>query len=162
MKVALSLGSNKGNRKSFLFRAIKELLVRNVISSVECSTFFENAALLLDGSPSDWDCDFINCVVVGKTMFTLQKLFYSIKEIEKFLGRESGRRWAPREIDIDILLYGDKQVQNNECIIPHIGMLERDFVLLPLKEVAPNWLYVGEGKYKNVSIANIVKGKYGL
>ncbi len=162
MKVALSLGSNKGDRKNFLFRAIKELSVLTVISSIECSTFFENAALLLKGSPPDWDRDFINCVVIGDTKLTLSELLRSVKHIEKSLGRKEGKRWAPREIDIDILLYGKVQIQNHECSVPHIGMLERDFVLLPLKDVAPNWLYTGEGKYQNISVANIVAEKYGL
>lgn len=162
MKVALSLGSNKGNRESFLFRAIKELLERKILLDIECSAFFENSALLLEGSPSDWDCDFINCVIIGNTNLEIRNLFDSIKSIERFLGRNYSKRWAPREIDIDILLYGETSIDHNEYKVPHVSMLERDFVLLPLKEVAPQWIYTGEGKYNNMTIVNIVKDKYDL
>ena len=160
MRVALSLGSNKGDRQKFLFCAIHELLAQKIVLDIKCSTLFENKALLSEGAPSDWNCDFINCAVIGNTNLVLRELFYSIKDIEKFLGRKEGRRWSPREIDIDILLYGDIQVQNCEYKVPHVSMLKRDFVLLPLKEIAPQWVYTGGGKYHNMTIENIVKEKY--
>ena len=161
MKIALSLGSNKGDRSKNLFLAIRELLNRKLMSNILCSTLFENKALLLPDAPTDWDKDYINCVVVGETNLNPEELLKSIKDIEFFLGRKSLAKWSPREIDIDILCYDVMQVQSPELIIPHVEMLERNFVMLPLKEVMPQWRYNGEGKYYGYTIEEIVRDKYG-
>ncbi|MBP9791683.1 MAG: 2-amino-4-hydroxy-6-hydroxymethyldihydropteridine diphosphokinase [Rickettsiales bacterium] len=161
MKIALSLGSNKGDRNKNLFLAIRELLDRKLVSNIVCSTLFENKALLLPGAPVDWDMDYINCAVVGETHLNPEELLKNIKDIEGFLGRKSIVKWSPREIDIDILYYDTLQVQSESLVIPHVEMLERNFVMLPLKEVMPQWKYNGKGKYCGYTIEEIVREKYG-
>lgn len=162
MRIALSLGSNKGDREKELLRAIRELLRRKVLFNIICSTFFKSPALLLPGSPPEWDREFINCAIIADTSLSLRDVFKEIKLIEKFIGRKKKEAWAPREIDIDILLYEDIVIDYVTLKVPHIEMLKRDFVLLPLAEVASQWRYPGPGKYNNVTISNIVKDKYGV
>lgn len=162
MKVALSLGSNKGDRRKNLFLAIRELLSRKIVSDILCSTFFENKALLLPGAPAEWDKDYINCVIIGDTTATPEKLLENIKDIEVVLGRVSQAKWSPREIDIDILCYDMLKVESSNLVTPHKEMLERNFVMLPFKEVMPQWKYNGDGKYCGYSIEEIVRDKYGV
>jgi len=61
-----------------------------------------------------------------------------LKQIEHDCGRRPGLRYGPRPLDLDILLYGELELQTNDLIIPHLRMFERDFVLRPLAEIAPN------------------------
>jgi 2-amino-4-hydroxy-6-hydroxymethyldihydropteridine diphosphokinase len=162
MKVALSLGSNKGDRNKNLFLAIKGLLLQQAVVDIICSTFFVNPAVLIEGAPEEWNKEYINCVLVGKTDLLPEKLLSTIKEIEKSLGRNSVERWSPREIDIDIVYYGDLQMKSENLTIPHPYMLERNFVMLLLKEVDPKWEYCGEGRYFGQTIEKIAQDKYGL
>ena len=162
MKVALALGSNHGNRKQYLFKAIKELNDKKYLSEILCSTIYETPALLLPGSPAEWDKDFLNCIIVGNTTYAVSELLALIKDIEISLGRSNEKKWSPREIDIDILLYENLYVSTPDIQVPHKSMLERNFVLLPLKEVASEWQYPGPGRYNNLTISSIVREKYDI
>lgn len=105
------------------------------------STVYESAAMLHPGSPEEWNLPFLNMVVVGETLLSPPALLSEIKRIEHKLGRMPRGHWAPREIDIDILAYGDEVLQTPAMVLPHMGLLERSFTLLPLAELWPDWRY---------------------
>jgi 2-amino-4-hydroxy-6-hydroxymethyldihydropteridine diphosphokinase len=129
--VYIGLGSNIGDRLSFLSKAVKELdaLPRSAVQRV--SSVYETEAIGFKDQ-----ADFLNLVVELQTSLEPGKLFERTKRIERALGRHDEVRWRPREIDIDILLYDQLIVRSERLFIPHREMLNRKFVMVPLSEIA--------------------------
>jgi 2-amino-4-hydroxy-6-hydroxymethyldihydropteridine diphosphokinase len=129
----LGLGSNLGEREEYLREAIRQLSENPQIEIAAVSSFYETAPVGYTDQP-----DFINVVVKVKTTLSPQKLLEICLSTEKKIGRVRTIRWGPRVIDIDILLYNDLKVDEKDLQIPHPRMLEREFVIRPLAEVAPD------------------------
>ena len=90
--------------------------------------------------------DFINAVAVLETAVPPAILLSCCKELERSRGRDpDGERWGPRPLDLDILVYGDLCVEADDLKIPHPGIAERNFVLLPLREIAADLVIPGLG-----------------
>ena len=85
--------------------------------------------------------EFFNAVFKIKTYFELKELFKSLKLVEQQVGRKATTKWGPREIDLDILFYNDMVFSDDEITIPHKDLLNRDFVLVPLCEIAPDLIH---------------------
>lgn len=98
--------------------------------------------------------DFINAVVKIETLLSAQDLLKFCNDIEQKLGRKRTIRWGPRVIDIDILLYENVVIKDENLIIPHPRMMERAFVLVPLAEIAPDIIL--EGRITAKAAANEV------
>ncbi len=130
--VYLALGSNLGDRHSSIRRAIDLLNIAG-IHIQHLSTIIETKPV---GGPVQGQ--FLNAVLEAHTKLSPRQLLSKIKEIEVKLGRVHREVDGPREIDIDILLYDDFVLGLPELTIPHPRMLERDFVMGPLKEIAPH------------------------
>lgn len=135
--VALGLGSNLGDRQTFLRLACEWLEGNGILRNLRCSRLYESPAMLPENAPMDWNIPYLNAVVVGETSLTPQTLLREVKAIEQRAGRQDRGRWGPRELDVDILLYGNLHLQELSLTLPHQGMHERDFVLLPLAELWP-------------------------
>jgi 2-amino-4-hydroxy-6-hydroxymethyldihydropteridine diphosphokinase len=146
-KVALGLGSNIGDRNNYILTAIRKIAENKLLADVVLSELLNNKAVLTKDAPKKWDKEFLNCVIVGHTTLPPIKLLKELKAIEKDLGRIDTKTWAPREIDIDILLYGDICLKTKDLIIPHPGLLHRKFALCLLTGVEPNWTYPAKGKF---------------
>ena len=129
----LGLGSNLGDREGNLRRAV-ELLPSYGVTVVELSPVYDTAPV--DTPPGSGR--FFNAVCRVETALPPQTLLRAVKGLESALGRLSGRRNAPRTIDIDILLYGDEVVDTPEVTIPHPRFASRAFVLTPLADIAPD------------------------
>lgn len=130
--VYLGLGSNLGNRRLNIKKAIKRLR-ENRIAVTKLSTIIETNPV---GGPKQGK--YLNAALKAKTNLPPENLLKTLKSIEKELGRKRGIRYGPRIIDIDILLYSRKTVKAPQLIIPHPRMIMRDFVMIPLKEIAPS------------------------
>lgn len=126
----LSLGSNLGEREHNLKEAIAHLGSLGSVDAV--SSFYETEPMELLDQP--W---FLNCAVKLTTSQTAQQLLKSVLGIERAMGRERTQPKGPRLIDIDILLFGDCQLDTPELTIPHPALAERLFVVEPLAEIAP-------------------------
>ena len=144
--VILGLGSNLGDRAIQLKRAISRLSRGSgaVLQAARVSRIYESAALMPSGAPATWDLPFLNCAVSGDTSLDPRALLRRIQEIEKSLGRPGHERWAPRPIDIDILWWEGKDVRSGDLTIPHPEILNRPFVLEPLRDLIPNAVLDGE------------------
>ncbi len=142
--IIIGLGSNLGNRESYLDHAIAEL--QKSVTDIHRSPIYESPALLLPGSPEEWNTPFLNMAIMGKTTLTPEAILLEAKRIEHEMGRETGKRWAPREIDIDILAWDNQVIRTPTLSIPHISLLERDFALLPLADLWPHWHYPVPGE----------------
>ena len=125
------LGSNLGNKRENITRAIGRINAYEEISIKEKSGFYDTAPV--GGPPQP---DYVNCVIEMETEIEPQTLLKEFKKIEVELGRKSGVRWGPRVVDLDILLYGDRIINDHNLKIPHERMHERIFVLEPLCEIS--------------------------
>ncbi|MDB8438802.1 2-amino-4-hydroxy-6-hydroxymethyldihydropteridine diphosphokinase [Turicibacter sanguinis] len=132
MKLAyLSLGSNIGDKKKYLYDAIKLLDGYKGIRIVKLSSLYET---------SPWGYTeqdlFMNLVVLIETSLSPVELLDCCQFIEQELGRVRLIKWGPRVIDVDILLFEDETINTERLTIPHPFMTERDFVMIPLCEIA--------------------------
>ena len=129
--IYLSLGSNLGDRLVFLQRAA-ELLTARGVRIVRASSIYETEPI--DIETSDW---FLNQALEVKTDLGPRELLEICEEIERELGRTEKALVTARTIDIDILVYGDREINESDLVVPHPRMKERRFVLVPLAEIAP-------------------------
>ena len=132
--VFLGLGSNLGDRLAHLRAALKALEPAYHIERL--SSVYETAPQLVTDQPA-----FYNLVCAGRTSLTPADMLRFLKELEARLGRQWRYRYGPREIDLDILLYGDLIMETEDLTIPHPRLAERAFVLVPLAEIAPDLLH---------------------
>ena len=137
----LGLGTNLGDRKANLRTAAKLLDSNESVDIVALSSLYSTQPVGVEDQP-----DFINAVIAIKTTLSPAELLKLCNDVELQLGRVRTIRWGPRVIDIDILLYNDVVVNDNDLIIPHPRMMERAFVLIPLAEIAPDVMLPGEVK----------------
>ena len=142
--IVLGLGTNLGDREKYLRDAVFAL--RGFLEEVAVSPVYESQAMLPPDAPKEWNRAFLNMAVSGVTGLTPEALLRQVKSIESRLGRLPQGHWGPREIDIDILAYGDLVLQEPGLILPHRGLLERDFALIPFAHVAPDWVHPGQGR----------------
>ncbi len=156
-EVVLGLGSNLGDRSSYLESAIFQLEKKGVISNITLSSVHQTKAALLKNSPREWDIDYLNMAVRGTTKLSPEELLSAIKLIEREIGRKNTERWAPREIDIDILAYGERLVHHPLITIPHPLLLDRQWAITPLSEVYPEWKYPVLGPYYQLTAKELVK-----
>jgi 2-amino-4-hydroxy-6-hydroxymethyldihydropteridine diphosphokinase len=131
--VYLSLGSNIGNRQENLDRALKMLSERMRMGKV--SSIYDTEAVGPITQPR-----FLNLAAEAFTNLKPEGLLALVKGIEQKMGRYS-RSGEPRIIDIDIIFYGSQVVQAKDLIIPHPEMARRSFVLIPLAEIAPDFIH---------------------
>ncbi len=132
--VYLGLGSNLGDREQNLARAM-DLLARRVKIDRVSSLYVTEPVGYPDQPP------FLNTVCRGRTSLGPGELLGLAKRIEAALGRRPGPRNGPRPMDIDILFYGDSVVDLPHLAIPHPGVPDRAFVLVPLAEIAPGLVH---------------------
>ncbi len=133
-EVLISIGSNVGDRLSFLTSAINKLIEIGVVTKI--SSVYETLPWGKEDQPL-----FLNACLVLRTKLSPEDLFNKLKQIENELGRKGKEHWGPREIDIDILFYGVEQINSKHLTIPHRFLHERAFVLVPLAEIAPDFIH---------------------
>ena len=131
----LLLGSNEGDRKVWLQKAIS-LIAEKCGAIVKRSSIYQTAAWGITEQP-----DFLNMVLEVETNLGPEDLLQSILEIETAMGRHRTVKWGPRIIDIDILFYNKLTLSNPELVIPHPFLQDRRFTLMPLAELAPDYIH---------------------
>ena len=147
--VFLSLGSNLGDRAKNIRDAVAALVDSGTLSNIKNSSLYESEPW--GNSKQPW---FVNCVIKGTTALGPYALLMKLLAIETQFGRirTPETKWQPRTLDIDILLYGRLALQMPitpklpALTIPHEHLAERRFVLLPLVELAPDFVHPGTGK----------------
>lgn len=134
----ISLGTNLGNRLDNLTRAL-ELLQREVIAKIiMVSAIYETAPV---GGPDQGP--FLNACAFLETALSPTKLLIEMLDIENKLGRVRKERWGPRVIDLDLLIYDEVRMKTPLLELPHPRLSERDFVLVPLADIAPALIVPG-------------------
>jgi 2-amino-4-hydroxy-6-hydroxymethyldihydropteridine diphosphokinase len=131
-RALIGLGSNVGDRLQFLQRAVKQLGETIGVQVRDVSSVYETEPVGPAVQP--W---FLNAVVAVDTSLNPVTLLQLTQAIERALGRETTYHWGPRTIDLDILLYGNTQVNTATLTIPHAELCQRAFVMIPLLELVP-------------------------
>ncbi|MGD8383793.1 MAG: 2-amino-4-hydroxy-6-hydroxymethyldihydropteridine diphosphokinase [Lysobacterales bacterium] len=142
----LSLGSNLDDPVRQLELALQRLRRAPAIEDLEASSFYRTPPW--GDTAQD---EFVNAVVRVRTLLSAHELLRLAQSIESEMGRvRSVRRWGPRLIDIDVLLYGGEQYANEDLTIPHPRLHERAFVLLPMTELDPELEIPGRGRLRDL------------
>ena len=139
-RVAIALGSNLGDRRAHLEWAITRL--GEVLTHLRASTLIETEPV---GVP-DEQPPYLNAVVVGETELEPEALLEHLMALEHGRGRQRRSFRAARTLDLDVILYGDRIIHTDTIEIPHPRFREREFVLRPLAELAPEWIDPVTGK----------------
>jgi 2-amino-4-hydroxy-6-hydroxymethyldihydropteridine diphosphokinase len=135
-QVYIGFGSNQGDSVRICREAVEALRRHPEIEVVRVSSLYRTEPVGM--IEQDW---FINGVVSCKTSLKPLDLLDVTSRIEEDLGRVRAVRWGPRSLDLDILSFGELQVDLPQLTIPHPRLHERLFVLIPLEEIAPDWLH---------------------
>ncbi len=134
--IFLGLGSNVGERIDFLRKAIHRIDKDDFCSVEKISSVYETKPYGVKEQDN-----FFNVVIQINSSYSLSDLFQRIKLLEKEIGKMKLYRWGPREIDIDILFFDDLIYSDGKLNIPHKDFLNREFVLEPMKEIAPEFIH---------------------
>jgi 2-amino-4-hydroxy-6-hydroxymethyldihydropteridine diphosphokinase len=148
----VGLGSNLGDRSAQLDRALALLAAQPGLRLLRASRHYETAPWGVTDQPP-----FRNAVAELETTLEPTELLAVLKAVERELGRQPRRRWGEREIDLDLLLYGERRVVEPELEVPHPRMWERLFVLKPLAELRPD-LRAPDGRTIQVVIQELQAG----
>ena len=132
----IALGSNMGNKEGHLRFAVSELEKVRGCRVLRLSEFVGTAPYGYEQQG-----DFLNGCLKLETLMGPEELLELLQEIEQKAGRERSIKWGPRTLDLDIIFYDDLVLSDDTLRIPHVDMHKRDFVLIPLNEIAPNKLH---------------------
>ena len=132
VEVYISLGSNLGDREAFIRSSLEALRGLPDSEVRKVSSLYETAPVGRTDQPR-----FLNAVVEMRTGLQMRELWEYMQRIERELGRMRGERWGPRRMDLDLILYGDRVVVEEDLVVPHPRYRERAFVLVPLLEIEP-------------------------
>ena len=147
-KSAIALGRNLGDSLTILEDALKTLAQTPGIALESSSSWYQTAPI---GPPQP---DYLNGCALLKVQLTPEQLLAALLEVEKQFGRVRTQRWGPRSLDLDLLLFDRVVLETPKLQIPHPRMRERAFVLVPLAEIAPDWIDPVSGK----AIAQLLQG----
>ncbi len=128
----LSLGSNLGDRATNLADALHRLRDHPQLQILKVSSLYQTAPVGPQAQP-----DFHNIVAQFQADCPPEELLEIVQQVEQKMGRVRGERWGPRNVDIDILLFGNEVIDTPQLQVPHPQMMQRQFVLVPLAEIAP-------------------------
>jgi len=132
----IGFGSNIGDRLAHIQNAIHAVSKTEEITLHKISSVYKTDPVGYEAQAA-----FLNGVAAIQTSLPPLSLLHTLKNIETAIGRRHRIRWGPREIDLDILIYGDLCLQTEKLIIPHPEMHRRRFVLAPLAEIAPDLVH---------------------
>lgn len=150
-QVAIGVGGNLGDREGNLRRGLELLAPEVRLTAV--SPLYESAPWGVTDQPA-----FLNAALLAETGLSPHALLDKLKAVEAEVGRRPGRRWGPRVVDLDILLYDDLQLNDDRLTIPHAGIAERNFVLRPLADLAPDRVPPGWTRSVAQALAEIGEG----
>lgn len=145
--VFIGLGSNLEDPRQQLDEAVRSLRQMPQTRLVRVSSIYQTRPLGPQGQP-----DYLNAVAQLETGLEAEVLLDHLQAIEAEQGRQrDGQRWGARTLDLDILLYDDLVMKTNRLTIPHVGAHEREFVLYPLNEIAPDLEIPGHGQVSELA-----------
>ncbi|MGL1829006.1 UNVERIFIED_CONTAM: 2-amino-4-hydroxy-6-hydroxymethyldihydropteridine diphosphokinase [Acinetobacter sp. HSTU-ASm16] len=135
----IGMGSNLGESREILRSAVEQL---KQLGQVRVSRLYKSPPMGPQDQPH-----YLNAVAQLETTLNPLELLDHLQQFEQDAGRVRLRRWGERTLDLDLLLYADQEIQHERLMVPHVGLLERDFVVVPLLDLNKN--LVVKGQYLN-------------
>lgn len=132
----IGLGSNLGDSQQILIEAVAKLAT---LGKVKTSKLYQSPPMGPQDQPH-----YVNAVVQLETELAPLALLDELQRLEQEAGRVRLRHWGERTLDLDLLVYGEQQISNERLTVPHVGVLERDFVVLPLLDIDPTMQIKGQ------------------
>ena len=146
VRAYVGLGSNLNDPRTQIHSALAALDAIPATCCVAYSSLYRSKPMGPQAQP-----DYLNAVAALDTRLSAEDLLRELHLIEEQHGRERGpERWGPRTLDLDLLLYGDSQLEGDSLTVPHPGLSERNFVLYPLHEIAPQLHIPGAGSLQTL------------
>ncbi|MEM6730297.1 MAG: 2-amino-4-hydroxy-6-hydroxymethyldihydropteridine diphosphokinase, partial [Myxococcota bacterium] len=142
--IYVALGGNLGDVRETFRRALADEFPKEKLSPSRLSAFYRTRAMTLPGAPTQ--PDYWNAVCEVKSDLPPHAVLDALLVIESRFGRVRGERWAPRPLDLDLLLYRDVKVLDPRLVLPHPGVHARAFVLRPLIDLAPRLAIPGRNE----------------
>ena len=137
-EIGLGFGSNIGVKADNIFQAVQEIGASGHVRNLRLSSLYRTAPW--GNIEQDW---FVNACAIAETDLSAPELLDLVQSVERKMGRQRIVHWGPRNIDIDVLFYGDARVDMPNLTIPHVELLNRAFVIVPLLELAPSLVIGG-------------------
>lgn len=153
--VYLALGSNVGDSRDNIAQAIQ--LLGSSVKQIKQAPLYTSKAVGYTDQP-----DFLNTALSGQTDLSPAALLKFTNEVERQVGRTASFHWGPREIDIDIVFYGDQVLQTDKLSLPHPNFSQRDFVLRPLKDLNPQITDPVSGQTISQLLDNLDPSQYSI
>jgi 2-amino-4-hydroxy-6-hydroxymethyldihydropteridine diphosphokinase len=151
-RFAIGLGSNVGDRLANLRAGLGAVAAH--ATDLVVSAVYETEPVLFKAQDP-----FLNACCVGSTRLTPRQLLSDLQDAERRAGRRrGGPRFGPRELDLDVLLYGNLVFEGDGLTIPHPRIRERAFVLVPLAEIAADWTVPASGDREAATVAELAEG----
>lgn len=139
-QVVLGIGANLGRPLDTFRHLLQRLMLDHRIEVLATSSIYQSPALLPENAPLSWDRPYLNMAICIVTDLEPLALLSQVKALEVAFGRsQNAPVWSPRPLDIDILAWGDCVIDLPELSVPHKGLCQRAFALIPLLEVLPTW-----------------------
>lgn len=132
----IGMGSNLGESREILRSAVEQL---KQLGQVRVSRLYESPPMGPQDQPH-----YLNAVAQLETTLSPLELLDHLQQFEQDAGRVRLRRWGERTLDLDLLLYADQEIQHERLMVPHVGLLERDFVVVPLLDLNKNLVVKGQ------------------
>lgn len=142
-RAALGIGGNLGNTKQNLINVISNLAHQLDVEVLSVSKLYKTPPWGKTDQPA-----FLNACLLVETSLSARQLLDKCLDIEQKLGRVRAERWGPRQVDIDILFFGDEVIAEEGLEVPHPRMTDRAFVMQPLSDIAPNKIISGKSVSK--------------
>jgi len=139
----IGLGSNLGDSRQILSEAIAKL---KTIGEVKVSKLYQSPPMGPQDQPN-----YLNAVAQLKTELLPLDLLNHLQRFEQEAGRVRLRHWGERSLDLDLLIYGDEKIQNERLTVPHVGIMQRDFVVIPLLDLDAD-LHINDQPLKNLEL----------
>ncbi|MBO1280526.1 2-amino-4-hydroxy-6-hydroxymethyldihydropteridine diphosphokinase [Acinetobacter nosocomialis] len=139
----IGLGSNLGDSRQILSEAIAKL---KTIGEVKISKLYQSPPMGPQDQPN-----YLNAVAQLKTELLPLDLLDHLQRFEQEAGRVRLRHWGERTLDLDLLIYGDEKIQNERLTVPHVGIMQRDFVVIPLLDLDAD-LHINDQPLKNLEL----------
>ena len=145
MRAVISLGSNIGDKFSYLQSALNEINTLGDSEILICSSVYKTKPIGYEDQE-----DFLNAVLILETELSAEELLQKLQIIELNLGRERTIKWGPRTIDLDLIDYEKIVMDTENLVLPHPRAIERCFVLKPWNEIDDNAEIIGHGNIKQI------------
>lgn len=127
IRTYIGLGSNLGDSQQILREAVAKL---SMLGEVQVSRLYQSPPMGPQDQPN-----YLNAVIQLDTILEPLALLDQLQQIEQEAGRVRLRRWGERTLDLDLLIYGQQQIEDERLTVPHVGIFERDFVVIPLLDL---------------------------